>query len=81
MEHAPRRAVWLDVRVLNSFLVKKPRKRSKVSFYRKDEKSAKDYSKNRHHPFGEAINHLDFDSDLCFSLRLCRGSFNSYCVF
>jgi hypothetical protein len=23
------------------------------------------------HSFGEAIDHIDFDSDLCFSWRLC----------
>jgi hypothetical protein len=40
-------------------------------FTAKPPRTQRTYSKNKSHPFGEAIDHLVFDSDLSFSLRLC----------
>ena len=40
-------------------------------FTAKQQRAQRTYSKNKSHPFGEAIDHLNFDSNLCFSLHLC----------
>jgi hypothetical protein len=48
--------------------------RCREPFYRqaaKPPRAQRTYSKIKSHPFGEAIDHLVFDSDFCFSLRLC----------
>jgi hypothetical protein len=52
---------------LHGFRNDQLRKSSREPFYRQSAKSAKDL----HHPFGEAIDQLDFDSEPCFSWRLC----------
>jgi apolipoprotein N-acyltransferase len=36
-------------------------------FTAKPQRAQRTYSKIKLRPFGEAIDHLDFDSDLCFS--------------
>ncbi len=44
------------------------------AFLAKTPRAQRTYSKNKSHPFGpfgEAIDHLDFDSNLCISWRLC----------
>jgi hypothetical protein len=40
-------------------------------FTAKPQRAQRTYNKIKLHPFGEAIDHLDFDSNLCFSWRLC----------
>jgi hypothetical protein len=40
-------------------------------FTAKQQRAQRTYSKNKSHPFGEVIDHLNFDSNLCFSWRLC----------